>query len=162
SGLQFLNLGRDDAFVSPFGGISPIGSNLTLPFALVQNRFTYADDVSWLHGTHTFQLGASVDRIQSNTNISYFEAGWYFFNDLPSFLQGTPSQFFGVDPGSFNGSRDFREVAVAPYFQDEWKFKPNLTLSLGLRCDYGSNPAGVRHPLYTFVNPPDGDFEQVT
>src|SRR5262249_8255089 len=70
--LQFLKLGRDDAFVAPFGGATPIGSNLTLPFALVQNRFTYADDVTWIRGAHSFQFGASVEKIQSNTNVFYF------------------------------------------------------------------------------------------
>jgi hypothetical protein len=158
--LQFLKLGGDDAYVAPFGGVTPIGSNLSLPFALVQNRFTYADDITWIHGAHTFQLGASVDRIQSNTNISYFAAGWYFFDDLASFLRATPFLFWGAS--SADGSRYFREVAVAPYFQDDWKVRPNLTINIGLRYDYGSNPVGVSHPLLTFVNPPNGTLEHVT
>ena len=161
--LQFLKLGRDDAFVEPGGGVSAIGSNLTIPFALVQNRFTYADDVTWIRGAHTFQFGASVERIQSNTHISYFAAGWYTFTDLESFLRATPVQFLGgVDPRVDNGSRDFREIAMAPYFQDEWRVRPDFTVNIGLRYDYGSNPVGVRHPLYTFVNPPNGNLEQVT
>jgi outer membrane receptor protein involved in Fe transport len=160
--LQFLNLGRDDAWVDPGGGVSPIGSNLTLPFSLVQNRFAFADDVTWIRGAHSLQFGASVERIQSNTNTSYFAAGWYSFDGLESFLHATPYEFDGVNQPVVDGSRDFREVAVAPYFQDEWKVRSNLTVNIGLRYDYASNPVGVRHPLFTMVNPPNGTLERVT
>ena len=163
SALQFFpGLGREDAFVD-FGGVSTIGSSLTLPFSMVQNRFTYADDVTWIRGAHTFQFGASIDRIQSNTNIAFWAAGWYRFLNLDQFLQGIPYRFIGVPPGNGNGTRDFREVAITPYIHDEWKVTPHLTLNAGLRYDYGSNPLGVRHPLYTIVDPPNGTgFEQVS
>jgi serine/threonine protein kinase len=68
-----------------------------------------------------------------------------------------------VAPGNGNGTRDFREVAVTPYFNDEWKVTSHLTLNAGLRYDYATNPSGVRHPLYTIVDPPNGTgFEQVS
>jgi outer membrane receptor protein involved in Fe transport len=163
--LQFENLGRQDAVVDPGGGVSSIGSNLTVPFALVQNKFTYADDLNWFRGAHSFQFGSSVERIQSNTNISYFSTGWYIFDDIASFLRATPSAFLGGADPNANGSRDFREVAVTPYFQDRWKVRHNFTLNIGLRYDYATNPKGVRHPLFTFVNPPNGtllyDLRQV-
>jgi hypothetical protein len=161
--LQFLpGLGREDAFVD-FGGGSTIGSSLTLPFSMVQNRLTYADDATWIRGAHTLQFGASIERIQSNTNIAFWSAGWYSFLNLDQFLRGIPFRFIGVAPGNGNGTRDFREIAVTPYFNDEWKVTPHLTLNAGLRYDYGSNPSGVRHPLYAIVDPPNGTgFEQVS
>ena len=164
SALQFFpGLGWEDAFMDIGGGVSIIGSSLTLPFSMVQNRFTYADDATWIRSAHTLQFGASIDRIQSNTNIAFWSAGWYSFLNLDQFLRGIPFKFVGVAPGNGNGTRDFREVAVTPYFNDEWKVTPHLTLNAGLRYDYGSNPSGVRHPLYAIVDPPNGTgFERVS
>src|SRR5205814_5646209 len=82
--------------------------------------------------------------------------GWYRFNNLEQFLRGIPAFFQGVAAGNADATRDFREVASTPYIHDEWRMTPRLTVNIGLRYDFATNPLGVRHPLYALVDPPNG------
>ena len=52
-------------------------------------------------------------------------------------------------------SRYFREIDVDPYVNDSWKVNSRLTLNLGVRYEYGTDPSGW--PLYTVPNTPFGD-----
>src|SRR2546422_51132 len=158
----FPGLGRGDAQLQ-VGGLSLIGSNPFLPFSLTQNKFTYADDVTWTRPNHTFRFGAAIERIQSNAVAPFRSSGVYVFNNLQQFLSGVPFRFVGVAPGNDDATRDFREAGVTPYFHDEWRVRPGLVLNLGLRYEFGTNPVGVRHPLDRLLDPPnDKGFTTVT
>jgi hypothetical protein len=52
----------------------------------------------------------------------------------------------GFVPGATN-LRDFTWNTYAPYVQDKWKIRPNLTLNLGLRYEYWT-PLNEKHGLY--------------
>ncbi len=141
------------------------------------------DDLSWIHGKHTFQFGANV-RMISNSRVSfanafdnavtnpsfYAGAGDHVSNDFQSYLDanglpgdvnagqslnsiaevqnaataiiGRLSQYtadftFNKDGSLLNAglptTRDFATQAYEEYFQDSWKIRPHLTLTLGLR-----------------------------
>jgi len=149
----FPGTGREDGTVAIGGGISSIGANTLIPYGLVQNKFTYADDVVWSHGSHTVKIGMGIERVQSNIFAPFIIGGQYSFSNLTTFLQGTPSSFLGVAPDHGDATRDFREIDLTPYIQDDWKITSRLTLNLGLRWEYVTNPVGVLHPLNTIVNP---------
>ncbi|MEQ1353538.1 MAG: TonB-dependent receptor, partial [Candidatus Acidiferrum sp.] len=141
------------------------------------------DDVSWIHGKHTFQFGGNV-RLVSNQRVSfanafdnaitnpsfYFGAGDHVSNDFQTYLDdnGLPgdenagqslnsiaevqnsataligrfSQYTADFTFNKDGSlldagvptkRNFATQAYEGYFQDSWKIRPHLTLTLGLR-----------------------------
>jgi TonB dependent receptor len=135
-----------DGVVSPdfFDTIAPVGPNADRPYLIVQNKFSGGDDLSWTHGAHSLKVGALVARVQTNVTQVNYAAGtdYFLIFSLQDYLQGEPFGAFTAPQGFENSSRDFREIDVMPYFQDDWKITSRLTLNLGVRYDYLTNPVG--------------------
>jgi hypothetical protein len=142
-------------------GLSSIGTSIFAPLLEVQNKFPVSDDVFWSHGSHSLRFGGAVNRIQSNFQQQGWWGGFYTFPGLTAFLQGTPSLFQGPEPGQTDSYRDFREIEVDGYIHDEWKAMPKLTLNIGLRYEFVTNPTTNVHPLNAVINPPFGTFQRV-
>jgi hypothetical protein len=133
--LQFFGGARQDGIVN-ITGLSGIGGALQLPFNTTQNRYTEADDITWTHGAHTLRFGGSVSRLQTNTFMPFFHGAQWSFSGLSGgpfpFLGGVPTTLIYVPLSSYP-NRDFREIEITPYLQDDWKVSQKLTLNLGLR-----------------------------
>src|SRR5579883_2663992 len=142
-------------------GLSSMGTSIYAPLLEVQNKFPIADDVIWTRGAHSFRFGASVSRVQSNFQQQGWWGGFYSFSSIANFLQGIPNLFQGPEPGQTDSYRDFREIDLAGYIHDEWKVLPRLTVNIGLRYDFVTNPTTNVHPLNTLINPPFGTFQRV-
>jgi Carboxypeptidase regulatory-like domain len=150
----------ETAAVSPLGfTITSIGSNQFVSDILVVNTFGAGDDVAWTRGNHTITFGADILRPQSNLYSPFELGGDYPFPSLQSFIQGVTGGGTGYavanSPYTDNSSRYFREIDIDPYINDSWKVSSRLTLNLGVRYEYGTNPSGF--PLYAVLNPPYGD-----
>src|SRR5579862_2805337 len=158
--LHFVNtqpgeLPRQDGQNGGFQAvIFPIGPDPNRPDEIVQNKFSGGDDVTWTHGAHSIKFGGVVTRIQTqNLQTAYSNGGDYisyaslspFFRgdyDGELWLQGSPFLAFAVPLGANNATRYFREILINPYIQDDWKITSRLTLNLGFRYDYDTNPVG--------------------
>lgn len=138
-------------------GIGSVGSNQFVSDAIAQNSFGAGDDVAWNHGAHTITFGADILRVQSNIDAPFEYGGDYLFLNLQSFLEGSPFLGYAVEnsPYTDNPFRYFREIDINPYVNDSWKVNSRLTLNIGVRYEYGTNPTGW--PLYTVPNAPYGD-----
>jgi hypothetical protein len=150
----------EDASVSPLGfTITGIGSNQFVSDALAQNTFGAGDDVAWNHGAHTVTFGADILRVQSNVFAPFEFGGSYPFGSLQTFIEGIPGGSTGYavanSPFTDNAARYFREIDINPYINDSWKISARLTLNLGVRYEYGTNPSGW--PLFAVLNPPYGN-----
>jgi len=173
------------ASVNAIAGVSfpGLGPDADRPDNLIQSKWSGGDDLAWTHGAHTFELGGVVARVDTNNKQLAYASGQDYLsftniftntNEFPSlgflgtfgylepFFQGTADWGYFVNPGSSNSTRYFREINMAPYFQDTWKLTSRLTITLGIRYDYDTNPvgwAGGNLPLSTVTGsflPPIG------
>ena len=157
--LQFYpGLGMQDGTVIVSGLMNGtqnfFGANSATPVRYFPNRFWVGDDILWTHGAHSFRFGMSVGRFQDNTTGAAKNAGVYNFSNLTNFLKGIPSQFGGTVPGQQDSTRDFRELFLAPYFQDDWRLTQRLTVNFGLRYAPTSNFTEAHNNLNIIENPP--------
>ena len=100
------------------------------------------DNLSWVKGLHSLKIGGEIRWIrlytdrQGGTTYTYSSITDFLINKLQSV------QFAGdlSDPSPFNdgitGQRKAEQEYYITYAQDEWKIRPNLTLSYGLRYEY--------------------------
>lgn len=132
-----------------------IGPFMLLPYNLVPNHFVAGDDVIWTSGSHGIRAGVTVERVDDNTSSPQALGGTYTFPGLLNFLQAAPSAVAVPLAGQTNSFRQLRTSFVTPYMEDEWKVSRRLTLNLGLRYEWGSNPSekhGLLHNLDKFAN----------
>jgi hypothetical protein len=153
--LNFPGTGSlQNGLVNPGDGVSAAGASGTIPFTLVQNKFTVGDDLVWTHGAHSFKFGLAVARVQTNVAAPFNVGGDYIFPSLGGFFTDFAVVFLGMVPTSgFSTSRYFREIDLYPYIQDDWKVNSKLTLNLGLRYDYATNGVAVKEPLFAILDP---------
>jgi hypothetical protein len=160
--LQQAFPGRQDVTIS-VTGLSPLGANFVNPFRFLQNKFTYSDDVIWTRGNHTIKFGARIRRQQVNAFSYTYWNGNYTFSGLADLLAGRPSFFTGARNGEAYGNRDFRDLALAPYIQDDWRITRRLTINAGVRYEYQTNPIEHHNVLHNVVNPlTDTDYTLVS
>lgn len=108
--------------------------------------FIYQDDLTWIHGKHSFRFGYEYSRYYYNAN-SLSDAGAFSFNpretDLPGYLNDTGHSFASFLLGAVHSaghgvnilSAAFRQPYHAFYASDDWKLTPKLTMNLGLRWE---------------------------
>jgi hypothetical protein len=144
------------AAIAPASGINPVKG--------VREYYTWADDLHFITGKHTFSAGVWLQRIRNNTvGAAQFSAGGVSYTTLLTFLQDIPSQFnLNRNPIPLG----YRSLEAAWYIQDEIKLRKNLTMRLGLRDEMtnGWNEVAGRCSNYVFdqnyvisTNPVIGD-----
>jgi uncharacterized membrane protein len=161
--LQFYpHLGGQDGNITIVGETA-LGPSALTPYSLIQNKFAESDDVYLTHGAHSIKFGLGVQRIQTFENQPFSAAGAFTFNSLQLFMQGNPSRFGGAYPvgtpslfGNYNvdAYRSFRETMLVPYINDDWKVSAKLTVNIGIRYDFDTNPTTAINNLLVITNPP--------
>lgn len=117
----------------------------------LQNSYQVYDDAFLLHGTHSIKFGGAFERLQANTTNINRPNGTFLFASLQDFLQNIPTSLQIGNPivGHEIGSR---MSFFGAYIQDDWHFRPNLTLNLGLRYEPTSLPSEVHNGFSAVQN----------
>ncbi|MBL8212275.1 MAG: TonB-dependent receptor [Bryobacterales bacterium] len=103
------------------------------------DRKTYQllDNFTWTRGAHLMKFGGEFRRTMSDretanlTDPQFTFDGRFAVNPFADFLLGLPAR---MDQGSIRVNA-VRSDAIAFYFQDDWKVRNNLTLSIGMRWE---------------------------
>ena len=122
-------------------------------FSFGWNSFQFYDDAFLTHGHHTLKFGFALERMQSNNLFNIGQNGSFRFNSLSDFLTNQPANF-----GTYVGtptSRGLRQTLFAGYIQDDWRWRQNLTLNVGLRYEATTVPTEVQGKLSTLRNMTD-------
>jgi len=139
--FQISGDGRYNAFAD-------IGSSGSTNNFNVEERFNINDVLYWTRGNMTWKFGVDLSRARLNV-VPFFGASggrWEFRtlntdrtranqvaaggNNLASLLIGVPNV---VQTRPLLVNYDYRWDAYAGFVQNDWKFRPNLTINLGLR-----------------------------
>jgi len=95
------------------------------------NSFAFIDDVSWVKGRHVIKSGVEVRRVQMNQGSSSY--GTVSFKNFTSLLNDSAYKASITGEYPVNG---LRKTQFFGYFQDEYKWRSNLTLNLGVRYSF--------------------------
>jgi len=143
-----------------FGGPPSFGINRGTPNNRTQNTYEVRDTVTYVRGNQAFKVGGEARREQNNNNeISGARPEFVFTSFLNFANDHVFFQNIDIDPrngGAANGQRYFRSNTYAAFIQDDWKFRPNLTLNLGLRYEYQSPLTEKEGRLTNYVFGPNG------
>ncbi|HTS34936.1 MAG TPA: carboxypeptidase-like regulatory domain-containing protein [Candidatus Solibacter sp.] len=105
------------------------------------DQWTYAakDVLTKIHGAHTMKMGGEFTRTLFVDAPYWADRPSYNFNNMWDFLNDAPnSENAQFDPNTGIPSalrKDLRQNIVGLFFQDNWKAKSNLTLTLGVRWE---------------------------
>lgn len=116
------------------------GFGLGVPGTFDQWTYGLKDVLTKVHNSHTLKMGGEVTRLLFvddapwNARPQYnFNNLWDFLNDAPVTELATFNPTTGV-PTDFR--KDTRSNIYGFFFQDNYKVRSNLTVTLGLRWEY--------------------------
>jgi trimeric autotransporter adhesin len=145
--LNPINYGPPNLSFTNYGALSDASA------AAVRNQsIGLVEGATWTHGSHNFAFGGEMRWIKLNTHTDQNGRGSFTFSglktsdlnsgglplpntgwDFADFLLGLP-QSSSIQYGS--ADTYFRSRVYATYAQDDWRVRPNLSLTLGVRYEY--------------------------
>jgi Carboxypeptidase regulatory-like domain/TonB dependent receptor len=108
------------------------------------------DDVSRTTGKHNFKFGFMYLGNHQDWGQGAGCGGSASFSSIPDFLQNIPSQVrMPTLPPFTSGptTHHYRQKIFGGYFQDDWKFRSNLTFNLGLRYEMATIPTETQDKI---------------
>ena len=126
------------------GGALDFGGPSVFPQGRGDTSGIANDTLSWLKGRHSLAFGGEVRRVYNN-NFA-LDPTIFRFSSVANFLSDTASSF------SFAGTPANRILSPAydGFAEDSFKWRPNLTLQLGIRYSWYSTPTEVANRFSVF------------
>jgi outer membrane receptor protein involved in Fe transport len=109
--------------------------------------YQFQEALTYTLGRHTFKFGGDIDYLQVDDGVPFNSRGTIAINqsrqngqtqftDLANFIDNFTGPSGQVSINFGNPEIQPFVGVYAPYIQDTWHVKPNLTLDLGLRYEY--------------------------
>ena len=144
-----------------FTGITPQDPESGIPYIAVGNYFalgfsfegpqprldtnlTYADNFTWIKGSHSIKFGGSFEQFRVHNPFDLYNNGNFSFqggsagggiyssgDPLIDFALGVPDQYSQTNNGFINVVSE----EIYGYVQDNWKVTPDFTFNYGLIWD---------------------------
>ncbi|MGH9343514.1 MAG: carboxypeptidase regulatory-like domain-containing protein [Terriglobia bacterium] len=160
-----------------FAGVGGPTNDTTISYV---PTWEYTDEFSWVHGAHTLQFGVAYRSwVQTRNLAADFLGTFNYQNSLilangGSGANGCPTLYCGTgnavadfqlgyyqnsgifqpgpfsQPGISGTQNNYVEKYLAPYVEDSWRVKQNLTLNIGLRWDFRTVPYEQNNKFFWF------------
>jgi len=117
------------------GGALNFGGPSNFPSGRGDTTFVAGDTLSGVYGRHSLKIGGEYRQFLNNN--FRMASGSFGFPSVAAFLAGTANSF-SVTLG--NQSSSIAEGALGFFVQDNFRWRPDLTLELGLRYDWNMTP----------------------
>lgn len=138
------------------------GANVGLAFNN-EDRLEFQNFTTIVHGNHLFKFGGRVRRVHIlDASPSNF-AGTFTFTSLDQY-RNTILHVAGAGPTQFtlaggNPNAEVRRTDFGLFVQDDWRLRPNFTISIGLRYEKQTNISDHADlaPRFSFAYSPAGN-----
>jgi hypothetical protein len=133
-------------------GYGTPGGAVNTPWLNDQTTNDVSNSTTINHGKQTFVFGAEIRWwVLANNTTTGFAGQWTFNGDfsgnpIADYLLGNPQTVWATQPTAYSSASNpgspvnIHYNSIAPFFQDDWKITPKLTLNLGVRYDWSSVP----------------------
>ncbi|HYV24756.1 MAG TPA: carboxypeptidase regulatory-like domain-containing protein [Pyrinomonadaceae bacterium] len=134
-GSDFPNVSVDELGVD-------IGPDPNAPQFTIENNYQVIDNVTWLKGNHSIKFGGDFRKLIAPESFVQRQRGDYDWGDLNSYLHDLAPDFGerNVGANTYYGNQRL----LFGFVQDDWRFRPNLTLNLGLNYSWQEVPFGAK------------------
>ncbi len=169
---SFFTFGTED-ILGPVGqvtiaGFNPVGVDVfNFPQQRVNNTYQLADNLTFRNGNQSFTFGGDFRRAELRSDLPRNARPLLVFNGAPGAQRaqnGTvtlsgfvraidlaaasaPSGVLQVVQTSPESKVDLRYYQYNYFGQDDWRLRPNVSLSLGLRYEYNSPVAETQRRI---------------
>jgi hypothetical protein len=124
------------------------GMYITGPLRNIGESISFRNDLTKIMGRHAFKMGYELVHLRQNSTVTNIPSGQFLFDNMTAGLQPTGNPvprtgntfagflFGAVRQATFDAELTSwlpRDNIQSIYFQDDWKFSPNLTFNLGIR-----------------------------
>jgi len=168
--IYLNNTGTVEDVLGPLGevqlaGFSPVGVDVfNFPQRRVNNTYQFADQLTLRRGNHNFVFGSDNRRTELNSVLPRNFRPLLSFQGAPRLVTGAgglaisnqfvdaatlaaasaASGFFQTLTTGSDSGVNLRFYQIDAFAQDEWRVRPDLNLSLGLRFEYNT-PVSETH-----------------
>ena len=128
-------------------GFYQIGDGSDDPYQIADNTTQAVDNISWIHGKHTFKFGGEYERDNFDALGNQFLRGQFTFQpnatENPSKPAGSGDAFAEYLLGDLyqstvafqDATANYQRNTFALYADDTWKITSKLTLTAGVRWE---------------------------
>jgi hypothetical protein len=126
--------------------------------AIVNNQgiFGVGDDLFLTKGKHAMKFGILYNNYNQYANDAEGQKGSVAFSNLHSFLTGSYRSYTVYTP-QYNSLKDMLFSTLGFYGQDEYHVLRTLTLNIGLRYEFNTQPTEKNGRQSYFLDPPYSD-----
>jgi hypothetical protein len=119
-----------------------IGPDGNAPQFTIENNYQVINNLTWLKGNHSIKFGGDFRKIISPQSFVQRQRGDYDWPALQEMLFDLVPDFGERNVGANTYYGDQRLFFA--FVQDDYRFRPNLTLNLGLNYAYQEVPFGAK------------------